>query len=495
MFDIVKNLTKHSLIYGLSTILNRSIGFLLIPLYTHYLTPADYGTLELLDLTGYIVGMLAALGITNSVIRFYYEFSEQEEKDRVISVAIITIVALSVVFFAISVIFSRYISRLVFESPDYFRFFEIIFASLFLNLSGEIPMTVLRIKEKSILFVTFSLIKTALTLSLNIFFIVYLKMGVMGILLSGLIVAGGMGIFLLVYQFRRIKISYSFSLLKPMLRYGIPLAWSTIGMFIVNFADRFFLQRMATMNELGLYSLAYRFGFLPSILITGPFMRIWAPKRFDLVKEQNAKSIYSVIFTYLAFLLIYAGLGICLLIKDAIAVISDPEFHEAYKYVSVILVSYMLNGAVIYVQFGIHLVKKTRYLAYATLMTAGINIVANVLLIPAMQAWGAALATLLSYLFLLVYTYIISQKFYHVPYEYGRIAKMTFVAVSMFVIGSLINPSSVSVSMISKFLLGLSFPFVLYLFKFYSPEEKARISQIFGQLYGLMKSKLSINSK
>jgi O-antigen/teichoic acid export membrane protein len=90
MFDIVKNLTKHSLIYGLSGILSRSIGFLLIPLYTHYLTPADYGTLELLDLTSYIIGMLAAMGISNSVMRFYYEFSEQEMKDQVISVALIT---------------------------------------------------------------------------------------------------------------------------------------------------------------------------------------------------------------------------------------------------------------------------------------------------------------------------------------------------------------------------------------------------------------------
>jgi O-antigen/teichoic acid export membrane protein len=82
-----------------------------------------------------------------------------------------------------------------------------------------------------------------------------------------------------------------------MLKYGIPLAWSTFGMFVVNFADRFFLQRLTTMNELGLYSLAYRFGFLPSIIVMVPFMLVWAPKRFDLVKEPNAKTIYSTIFS------------------------------------------------------------------------------------------------------------------------------------------------------------------------------------------------------
>jgi len=492
MFDIVKNLTKHSLIYGLSTILSRSIGFLLIPLYTHYLTPADYGTLELLDLTSYIVGMLSAMGITNSVMRFYYEFSEQEKREQVISIALVTVAAVSLLFFASAVVFSKQISNLVFESPSYYRMFEIIFASMVFNLAGQIPMTVLRIEQKSFLFITFSLIRTTSMIVLNILFIVYFRMGVMGILLSGLIVAAGMGVYLLAYQIRRIKISYSFSLMKAMLKYGIPLVWSTFGMFIVNFADRFFLQRLTTMNELGLYSLAYRFGFLPSIIVIGPFLLVWAPKRFDLVKEPNAKSIYSVIFTYLAFLLIYTGLGICLLIKDVITIIADPKFLEAYKYVGIILMGYILNGAVVYVQFGIHLVKKTRYLAYATLMTAGINIAANLLLIPVLQAWGAAISTLLSYLFLLVYSYVVSQKFYHVPYEYGRIMKMSVLALALYAIGSLINPLSIAFSMIVKFLIALSFPFILYLFKFYKPEEKARISQILGQFCSLVKSKMGV---
>jgi O-antigen/teichoic acid export membrane protein len=456
------------------------------------LTPADYGTLELLDLTSYIVGMLAAMGIANSVMRFYYEFTEQEKKDQVISVALITVWAVSLLFFAISVIFSKNISLLVFESPDYFRMFQIIFASMVFNLSNGIPLTVLRIEQRSFLYITFSIIRTAMILVLNIVFIVYFKMGVMGILWSGLIVSTGIGIYLLIYQIRKIKISYSFSLLKPMLKYGIPMAWSTFGMFIVNFADRFFLQRLTTMDELGLYSLAYRFGFLPSVILMGPFMLVWAPKRFDLVKEPNAKAIYSTIFTYLAFLLAYTGLGICLLIKDVINIIADPKFHEAYKYVSVILISYILNGAVLFVQFGIHLLKKTRYLAYATLMTAGINIIANILLIPVLHAWGAALATLFSYMFLLVYTYIISQKLYHIPYEFGRIIKMSLLALAVFAVGSLINPLSVTISLTVKFLIAFSFPFVLYVFKFYTAEEKGKISQIIGQIYGLIKSKMGM---
>jgi O-antigen/teichoic acid export membrane protein len=180
-----------------------------------------------------------------------------------------------------------------------------------------------------------------------------------------------------------------------------------------------------------------------------------------------------------------------LLIKDVITIVADPLFFEAYKYVSIILLGYVFNGAVAYVQFGIHLVKKTRYLAYATLLTAGINTIANISLIPVLHAWGAALATLISYIFLLIYTHIISQKFYHVPYEYGRILKMSLLAVTLFAIGAKINSSSIAISIVVKFLIAFLFPFILYFFKFYTAEEKVKIAQITGKLYGFVKSKMS----
>src|SRR3989304_1637406 len=191
------------------------------------------------------------------------------------------------------------------------------------NLGSGIPLEILKINQKSLLYITISIVKTATNLTLNIVFLVYDGMGGMGGGLGGLITRATVGIFVLVYQIRQTKISYSFNLLKPMLKYGIPIVWSSLGMFIVNFGDRIFLQRMTSLSEMGVYSLAYRFGFLPMI-IAGPFMMVWVPKRFDLIKEPNAKSIYSVFFTYYLFILIYTGLGICTLIKDAIIIIADP---------------------------------------------------------------------------------------------------------------------------------------------------------------------------
>ena len=168
MFSILKNLAKHSILYGLSDILSRAIGFVLIPLYTHYLTPSDYGTLELLDLTSYIIGLFLAMGIAQSVVRFYYEFESKEKRHQVISVALISLWIVSAIVLAILFFNSRFISNLVFKSGDYYHMFNIIFITMVVGLSNEIPLTVLRIEEKSGLYVIISISKLTISLTLNI---------------------------------------------------------------------------------------------------------------------------------------------------------------------------------------------------------------------------------------------------------------------------------------------------------------------------------------
>ena len=87
---------------------------------------------------------------------------------------------------------------------------------------------------------------------------------------------------------------------------------------------------------------------------------------------------------------------------------------------------------------------------------------------------------------------MVSQKFYRVPYEFWRITKMIILSIVLYGIAVSINPSSVAISMLVKFLIALSFPLMLYFIKFYSPEEKARMVQISGQAYGYVKSKLGL---
>ncbi|MEW6050257.1 MAG: oligosaccharide flippase family protein [Candidatus Zixiibacteriota bacterium] len=478
MFHVVKNLAKHSAIYGVGDLLSKSIAFVMIPIYTHYLSTAQYGTLELLELTSYIVGTLLAMGISQSVVRYYYEYQEEEKRNQVVSVALITIWCVAGIAYIPLFFLSDGISSLVFKTPDNGRLFNLVFLTLLIGLANEIPMTLLRIKQKSVSYVAISLIRLILNLSLNVLFIVYLKMGVWGILVSSLISATAIGIYLLISTLRGIRLTYSREIARALLTYSVPLVGSWVGMYVLNFGDRFFLQRLASLSDVGIYSLAYKFGMMPNFLVLAPFLQIWGPKRFELVKEPDARSIYALVFTYFWFIQLFLSLGVSVMIKDVIAIVADVEFQSAFQYVPPILVSYMFYGAYSYAQFGILLQKRTKYLASFGLMAAAVNLAANFILIPWLGIWGAALATLLSFFFLFITVFVAGQRLYHIPYQTGRLVTMTLVAVALYAIAWFVRPPGVWLSLGIKFLIALTFPFFLYLCRFYSHEEIQKLKSL-----------------
>jgi O-antigen/teichoic acid export membrane protein len=492
MSSVIKTVAKHSVIYGLGDLASKSIGFAMIPVYTHYLSTAQYGVLELVDLTSYVLGLLLAMGISQSVVRFYYEYPDTERKHQVISIALITIWVVSAVALLPLYLFSKDVSVLVFNSPDYSRLFNIVFISVMVNLSNDIPMTLLRIQEKSVLYIVISISKLAICLTLNIIFVVHLELGVIGILLSGVIGNVLAGLFLLVYTLRQIRLTYSFKIARAMLVFGLPMVGSMFGMYVLNFGDRFFLQRLTTMSDVGIYSLAYKFGMMSNALLLTPFQMIWAPKRFEIVSQPDAKQTFALVFTYYWFVQLFLFLGVGALCRDIIAVVADKEYQGASQYVPVIMLAYVFFGAYLYVQFGILLKKKTKYLAMNTMVAAVVNVIANFTLIPILGTWGAALATAISFFILFVSVQFIAQRLYHIPYQIGRLVKMTLVAALLYGVTSLINPTNVAISIASKSLIVLFFPLALYGVKFYTPVEIQQLSLAYGRAIHATKSFLRL---
>jgi O-antigen/teichoic acid export membrane protein len=466
------------MVYGLGNILSRIVSFVLIPLYTHYLTTAEYGTLELLELTMYIAGMFLALGISQSVMRFYYDSDDPKTRNEVVSTALFLVwgAVLFGVFWLI--MFSPGISVLVFKSGERTGLFRMIFLSMAFSLANEIPLAYIRSQQKSFLFTAISISRLVISLSLNIFFIVGMGLGIRGIILSGVITHGLTSIFLFVYTIKHTGVSISWEKLKEMVVYGLPYIPGGIGMFVLNFADRFFLQRFGSLSEVGIYSLGYKFGMIINPLVTDPFFSIWRPKMFELSSREDAKSIYSVMLTYFLYVEIFIALGISVLIKDALVVIATPEYRSAYHIVPLILLSYILWGAYFHIQVGILLQKRTKNIAVIVIISAISNIILNFLLIPKLGSWGAAIATLVSFLIMFVLNFFISRSIYHVKYEYIRISKLLGLAALLYLLALSINITSVFTSIVVKTCLCLTFPFLLFLLRFYTQSEIEKLKQI-----------------
>ena len=445
----------------------------MIPLYTHYLSPADYGVLELMDLTINVISMLMGMGVGSAIIRFYHYYESPRDKAEVFTTALIFMAIVCLIAVGISEWFAKPISRMVLGKLEYYRYFQIIFISMGLQTLATVPESVLLAKKQSIMFSVISVGTLISYLTFNILFLVAFKMGVTGILLSMLFTKILNNSCLLIITSRHARLSFSLKKLEEMVNFGLPLVPAGIGMFTMHFSDRFFVQKLCSLNDLGLYSLGYKFGMIISILITAPIFRIWNTQRFEIAKTDHGKQVLGRIFTYYSAMVIFAGLGISVFIKEIIFIMAAPGFQEATAVVTLVALGYIFYGVASYFTLGMMITNRTKYIACVQVSAAGISILFNMFFISRYGVMGAAISTVLSFLFLAIFSFIISQKLYSVPFEYGRVAILFALAMSIFGLSRWIElPLLMSVGV--KSLLILGFPLILFLGSFFYEDEISR---------------------
>jgi O-antigen/teichoic acid export membrane protein len=247
VLDEIKKLLKHGSVYSLGNILNKAVGFLLIPFYTHYLTTTDYGTLELLDLSVSLIGLLLNVWMNASLIRHYYEYEDTKDRNQVIGTAMIATSSAALLVSAAGFLNARWISSLILKSPDYYLFVRVIAFNLFFTCLNSVSFSYLRARQKSSLIVIMNSVSLAMSLGLNIYFLAVLKTGVIGVLYSSLISNAIVTTVLTIATIRQAGLSFGWAKLKPMAAFGLPLILTSFSAFELNFADRFFLQHYSTV--------------------------------------------------------------------------------------------------------------------------------------------------------------------------------------------------------------------------------------------------------
>ena len=171
----LKFLLKHTSVYGIGTVVRQAVSFLLLPVYTRYLTPADYGVMALVNATMGIIGIVVSVGINNAMSRFYFDFEAEEDKKTVISTVYTIVISVGVVFFPVFYLSSQILSKIVFHSPHFARLFLIASTALLLGMLVNVCLDYMRIVAASTKFITISLLRMFIIIGLNIFFIVFMK--------------------------------------------------------------------------------------------------------------------------------------------------------------------------------------------------------------------------------------------------------------------------------------------------------------------------------
>jgi O-antigen/teichoic acid export membrane protein len=479
MFNEIKTIFRHYLIYSFGNLASKAIGFLMIPVYTRYLTPDDYGIIEILTITSSIVSNILILGLSSAVLRFYFNYNSIRDKNKVVSTALTFTLITTFLAVAFLYNFSKNISFLVFNSQRYFYLFQVLFVTLFFEISVAIPYMYLRAKDKSVMFTTISLLQLVLGLSFNIWFIVGLRLGVLGVLFSSLLSNLLISSFMLLFVFRDVGLHFSVNKLKEMMPYGIPLIPANLAMIVLNMGDRFLLQHFCSLQEVGLYSLGYRFAMMIGVLVGQPFLRVWNTHMFLIAERNDASEIYSRVLVYYSFILLFFGLGVSVLIKDILKIMATPEFFDAHKVVPFVVLGYIFYEVYYIFTVGIYLKKHTKWIAFIVSFATGLNILLNLLMIPKFGMMGAASVTALSFFCLPLSAYFLSNRLYHISFEFERVVKLIFVALIIYFAGSLIDIESILLSLLLKTILILTYPIILYFFSFYEAKEIEKAIDMF----------------
>lgn len=393
------HLAKHSAVYGVANMLGKAIGFLLIPLYTHYIPPVDYGTLELLDLSINIIGMFVGLGLANSVARFYYDTDKTEEKKQVVSSALILLILITLLMLLLFLPLSRQLASLLFDNAQLAYYIQISLFTFALNAVLEIPLTLIRAREQSLFFSIIALSRLTLSLALNIYFIVFLHLGILGILYSGLITSALFSLGLVLWCLKDCGFYFRRALAWKMVLFGAPLILNSLGMFVINFGDRFILKESSGLAEVGIYSLGYKIGMgLIAFLVGQPFFLIWSVRRYSLIKEEGGSDRYGQIFILYSLLLFWIWLFITGFSREMITLLAPDSYYTAWEILPIIALGYILREWSDFFRGAFMIKNKTSYIGIITLVVSLYCIISYLILIPRYQAMGAAVATLSTFL-------------------------------------------------------------------------------------------------
>jgi len=484
MKNKILKLAGHSFVYAVGNTLGAVGGFILIPLYTHILSTAEYGVLELLNRTADILMLFMLMGVRQAFIRFYFDRDEAEWHKTVVCTTLVLILTSAVIVSLIFFPFRNLIADVLFSESATGALFVFVLIWVILNLLVRVGMTHLQIQMKSVKYVTISFISFILFITSNIILVYIYRKGIIGILITNIWVSALIGFTFLFFLIKWARFKFSFGLAKDLLRFGLPFLPTTAFGFLLMNSDRYILGVFSSLDDVGIYSLAYKIGFLGLGLIMGSFEKVWSPFLFENYDKSEGPSLIGKAFTYYTMISITAGLLISVMAPIVIPLISHKSFHGSSKLISLICLGSIFYSMASLADAGVLISKKTGYKPLIFGLSSFIAIALNLVLVPRYGSSGAALAISFSFLALFLINLYVSNKFYTILIDHKKLFLIFASATSAYLFSAYLFglADDLKYMKICSALSFLIYPCILWAGGFLSDEEKGFVKGLFSKL-------------
>jgi O-antigen/teichoic acid export membrane protein len=425
--------------FGLASVIERLIAFLLLPIYTRFFTTSEFGIIDLITVVLSIIIIFAHLQLETSLQRYYYDY-ENDEKKLFISTVVIVMTVLSLILTVLLVFTSTIVSDLIFKKAEYSDLIKLAALQIPFTNYSMLALVVLRYEKKNTLFAIMIISKVILTVLFIVLFVVWLKMGLYGVFyaqLIGLVVSSIM-LFYSIKKFSVFKISYSY--LKKLFAYAMPQFPARIGSVMLTYANRFFMVGYLTISSIGIYSLSLKLASVLQLVYTA-FIMAWPPFMFEQQKKPGHQLVFANVLLLTAGPLFLIVSVISIFSKEIVLIVASKQFFTAHQYLGGLCLYFALFIFKEIVDIGPKFTEKTKYLSYTFFLSVVVNLISLYFFIRSYGLYGVVYSMLITNTALLIISWIISNKLYYIPYRVSQFVLMALPAFLLSILSMYMLPS------------------------------------------------------
>jgi O-antigen/teichoic acid export membrane protein len=454
------------------------VGFVLIPLYTTYLTVEDYAILAILEISAQFLVAVFGFRISSALLRLYWDEEYKNNQKSMFFTSISFLVVISILTMSAFSFFSESFSIIIFGIPDFSYPLKLMLITVGMQIISMICLTQIRLGEKPLLFSISNFLRLVITLILTVYFIAYKGKNIEAIYEAQIF--GYIIFFISITPFikNNIELKFNFVILNAMIRYSAPLIFAEIAAVIFTITSRYCLNFLSSLHEVGIYSLGFKIANTLRVFIVSSAMLALSPMIFKKMNDPDAKRFYSKIMTYFSFGLMFFVLAISLFGREIIQLLANNKsYWDAYQVIPILSLAIFFGMLTDVSLTGLHLTKRTKIISVIISSMAILNIFLNILFISIWDSIGAAIATLISQILYFSAIYSMAQKYYFINFEFLKVMKIIFIGCIIYSLSLLSYYLSPIFSWSLKAIALLLYPIVLYFWNFYEEIEITRLKQ------------------
>jgi len=448
--SILKLESKRASVYTVSAFITQFGSFLVVPLFWQKLSPSDYGIIAVTEIIGAVLGVFFGLSLDASVTRYYYEWPEQERKQRVGAIWITSWIS-SIVLGCVSFFFLSRINHLLFRDVNFYPFIFLGLLNSILKSFMFVPFATIRIKQLPGLYSIISIASFVVQMSLSIYFILILDQQLKGYFIANIISNSIIAVVSGAIMIRFAAPCIRGGRLRESLKFSLPIIPADLVSSASSVVDRFVLQQFVSLETLGIYSISLKFTNL-IVSFHSALKLSYVPFMVESLSKNLAKGIRDLAQMSLFYILpiLMLGLVITAYTKDFVLLANRSAYLPVVQWIPWLIWPAILQTLNVYFTPGLFLSKRTDLMWLPAVIQMVVILASGMLLIPKYQMAGAVITRYCSAVVFFAISFVMSEKYFPIPVNWVKVLFLMVITVSGTIALSFVEFNNIDVGILAK---------------------------------------------